>query len=198
MQRKDFKNAKVYKRQPFQYFNELACIVGNDIAEGTTAPTAHDNEEGNLMDEAVDLDDDGDFNTTMNNTTMDNATDLDNETNPSNKSSATGKQFVSPTTSRKAKRKKASMAGSMDVISDAINCLNAGLKETQNIRMDEGHLDSLYDKVYDALKVIPDISEDIMLQAFDSFLLESARAKGFLRMTEGERARYVQLKFGGL
>ena len=104
MQRKDFKNVKVYKRQPFQYFNELACIVGNDIAEGTTAAIAHKNEEGNLfLDEVADLDDDGDFNIAMDNTKMDNATYLDNDMNISNQSSATGKQFVSPTTSKKAK-----------------------------------------------------------------------------------------------
>ena len=35
--------------------------MGNDVAEGTTAATAHETEEGNLMDDALDLYDDGDF-----------------------------------------------------------------------------------------------------------------------------------------
>ena len=41
--------------------------MSNDIAKGIAAARAHDNEEGNLMDEVTDLDDDGDFNTTMDN-----------------------------------------------------------------------------------------------------------------------------------
>lgn len=87
------------------------------------------------------------------------------------------------------------MAGSMDVICEAINKLHEGLKSTQHIAMDEGHIDSVNDKVYDALKAIPNLNEDTMLQEFDSFLLESARAKGFLRMTEAERVNYIRLRF---
>ena len=44
MQRKVFKSAKVFKRQSFQYYNDLALIVGNDMAEDTTATTAQDTE----------------------------------------------------------------------------------------------------------------------------------------------------------
>ena len=60
MQRKEFKSAKVFKRQSFQYYNDLALIVGNDIAEGVIAGTAQEAEEGHNMDETIDLNDDYD------------------------------------------------------------------------------------------------------------------------------------------
>lgn len=43
--------------------------MGNDIAEGTIATTMHETKEGNLMDEALDLDDDGDFSMLIENRT---------------------------------------------------------------------------------------------------------------------------------
>ena len=52
----------MYKRQPFQYYNELAFIVGNDKAEGNATAMTQEIGEGNIMDEAIDLDDVGDFN----------------------------------------------------------------------------------------------------------------------------------------
>ena len=42
----------MYKRSPFQYFNELAVIVGNDIAKGFAATMPLDAEEGNPMNDA--------------------------------------------------------------------------------------------------------------------------------------------------
>lgn len=83
------------------------------------------------------------------------------------------------------------MASPMDVIYEAINKLHQDLTSTQHISMDEGHIDSVNDKVYDALKAIPNLNEDTMLQEFDIFLLESTRAKGFLRMSEAERVKYI-------
>ena len=57
MQRKEFKNAKVFKRQSFQYFNDLALIVGNDVAEGGNTATTQETEEEINVDYTVDLDD---------------------------------------------------------------------------------------------------------------------------------------------
>ena len=45
----------MYRRQPFTYFNDLVAIVGNDLAEGNVAAMALDAEDGNLLDEAIDL-----------------------------------------------------------------------------------------------------------------------------------------------
>ena len=56
----------MYRRQPFTYFNDLAIIVGNDMVEGSSAGTAQDIEDGNILDEAVDLDDDDGLDTPMN------------------------------------------------------------------------------------------------------------------------------------
>lgn len=63
--------------------------MGNDTAEGTLAATTHETEEGNLMYEALDLDDDGDFSMPI-----ETPTDLDEDMNPSNQSSATDKESV--------------------------------------------------------------------------------------------------------
>ena len=58
MQRREFKNAKVFKRQSFQHYNDLAIIVGNDITDGFTSTTAQDMEEGHNMDVTMDNEDD--------------------------------------------------------------------------------------------------------------------------------------------
>ena len=64
----------MYRRQPFTYFNDLAIIVGNDMAEGSSTGTAQDIEDGNILDEVVDLDDDDGFDMPVN-----VATDLDED-----------------------------------------------------------------------------------------------------------------------
>ncbi len=59
-------------------------------------------------------------------------------------------------------------------------------------------LNLLERKIHDALKGIHGISEDSMIKAYDDFLVETKREKGFLRMTKGKRVKYIQLKYGGL
>lgn len=55
----------MYKRHPFLYFNDLAIIVGNDMANGTQPTTTIETKDCKLFDEAIDLDDDRDFNMPM-------------------------------------------------------------------------------------------------------------------------------------
>ena len=193
MQRKEFKNAKVYKRQPFQYYNELAFIVGNDMAEGNVAATAQETEEGHIMDEAIDLDDVRDFSIPA-----DADSQLDEHFAQSNQSSGSVSQRISPSSSRRGKRKKASMAGSMDTICEAMNKIHEGMLKPYVVKVDEQDSECVGEKIYDALKGISGISEDSMIKAYDDFLVETKRAKGFLRMTDGERVKYIQLKYGGL
>ena len=49
---REFKNTKMYMRSPFKYFNELAVIVGNDIAEGYIATTPLEAKEGHPINDA--------------------------------------------------------------------------------------------------------------------------------------------------
>ena len=51
----------MYERQLFLYYNDLAIIFGNDIVDGSTTPTAQENEDGHLFDEATYLYNDGGF-----------------------------------------------------------------------------------------------------------------------------------------
>jgi hypothetical protein len=162
------------------------------MAEGTTAATAQETEEGHMMDEALDLDnDDGDFNIPLDD-------NLDGEFSQSNQSTATATKRISPSASRKGKRKKASMAGSMDSVSEALNKIHEGMLKPYIIKVDQGESDSVAEKIYDALKAIPGLTEDTMIRAYDTFLVETARAKGFLRMDISERIKYIVLKHGGL
>ena len=50
---REFKNTKMYKRSPFQYFNELAVIVGNDIAEGFSVTMPLHAKEGHPMNDTL-------------------------------------------------------------------------------------------------------------------------------------------------
>lgn len=187
LKRKELKNAKVFKRQPFKYYNDLAFIVGNDMAESNTAATAQKTEEGNPIDEDI-------------GTPLETAADLDDEdiTVPiSNQSRVSGKQFRSTSSSRRPKRKRASAASLMDVICETINKLHEGLSKPQIIKVDQSDLEKDLDDVYDVLKAIPELSLTTMLVAYDSFLVEPARAMWFLIMTQEEKIEYIQMKFGG-
>ena len=143
------------------------------------------------MDDVVDLYDDGDFQIRVDD-------NVDDDVVQSNQSTATPRQRISPSSSRKAKRKKVSMVGSMDSVSKALNRIHEGMSKPYIIKVDEEDSESVGEKIYDALKAIPGNSEDSMIKAYDTFLVETKRAKGFLRMTEGERVKYIQLKYGGL
>ena len=64
------------------------------MAEGTTAATAQETEEGHIMDEALDLNDDGDFNIPIHLNG-----NLDDDTIQSTQSIATASQRISPSSS---------------------------------------------------------------------------------------------------
>ena len=105
------------------------------------------------MDEILDLDDDGNFSMSIG-----TLSHIYEDMNPFNQSSATVKERVSLSSSGKPKSKKDNMASLMDIICEAINKLHKGLTKTQTMAMDEGNLDSIYDKAYDTLKAIPNLS----------------------------------------
>lgn len=195
MQRKEFKSAKVFKRQSFQYYNDLATIVGNDMADGTTSTTTQDIEEGHHMDESIGLDDYSEEIRTPNRV----AADLDNEDMNipvSNQcSAASGRHVREASSSKRPKRKKASMASSMDGMSHSIDKLNETLLKPQFIELaEERKLKDLQD-VYAALKATNELSISNLIAAFDTFVADPDKAKGFLIMNEEERVEYVRIKF---
>ena len=154
----------MYKRKPFQYYNELAFIVGNDIAKGTIDATTQETKEGHIMDDSLNLDNDKDFSIPV-----DVDSHLDEDFAQSNQSSASGSQRISPSSSRKGKRKKASMAGSMDTICEAMNKIHEGMLKPYIVKVDEEDSESVGEKIYGALKGISRISEDSMIKAYDDF-----------------------------
>ena len=121
----------MYKRHPFQYYNELAFIVGNDMVEVTTTTTTQETKEGHIMDKALDLDDDGDFDILV-----DLDGHLDEEFVQFNQSSAIVKHIISPSSSRNRKRKKVRMVGSMDTICEAMNKIHEGMLKPYIIKVD--------------------------------------------------------------
>ena len=106
----------MYRKQPFTYFNDLAVIMGNDMVEGNVTAMVQDAKDGNLFDEVVDLGDDEEINMPLN-----VANDLDEYYLQSNQSTKSTRNNPSPSTSRRPKRWKASMASSLDVISENIH-----------------------------------------------------------------------------
>ena len=170
------------------------------MAEGATAATAQETEEGHTMDETVDLDDDYEDMHTPIRASVD-LDDEDMDIPMSNQCSvASGKHTRSATSSRKPKpkRKKASMASSMDGMSHSIDKLNETLLKPQVIELGEEHkLKDLQD-VYDALKVTGELGLTTLIRAFDTFVADPDKAKGFLIMNQEERAEYVRIKFLGI
>ena len=71
----------MYKRSPFQYFNEFVVIVGNDIAKGFAATIPLDVEEGNPMNDAFNVLDEDDTNC---GTPLESQLDIDEELYHSN------------------------------------------------------------------------------------------------------------------
>ena len=198
MQRREFKNGKVFKRQSFQYYNDLALVVGNDMADGVTSTTSQDTEEGHNMDVNVDIDDDyEDIHTPIR-----AAVDLDDEDMSiptSNQCSvATRKHGRSASSIKRQKRKKASMDGSMDRMPQSIDKLNNTLLKPQIIKMGEECKLNYLQEVYTTLKATSELNISNLIGAFDTFVYDPDRAKGFLIMNEEERAEYVRIKFLGL
>ena len=144
----------MYRRQPFHYFNDLAIIVGNDMAEGGVAGTPQDVEDGNLYDDAVDLNDDNDLNTPMN-----VASDFDEDFLQSNQSIASARSNPETPTTRRTKKRKASMAASVDIISKSIHEIREGIKQSHTIKFDKEDIRKEDANSFVALKAIPRISE---------------------------------------
>ena len=199
MQRREFKNVKVFKRQSFQYYNDLAIIVGNDIADGFTSTTTQDMEEGHNMDVTLDNEDDYEgIHTPIRAADV----DLDDEdmTIPTSNqcSAASGKHGRVASSIKRQKRKKASMASSMDGMSHSIDKLNETLLKPQIIEMGEERKLKDLQEVYAALKATGELNINTLIGAFDTFVSDPNRAKGFLIMNEEERVEYVRIKFLGL
>lgn len=188
---------KVFKRQSFQYYNDLALIVGNDIAEGAIAGTAQE-VEGYNMDETIDLNDDYD----KIHTPIGAIADMDVEDTSipmSNQfSTTTGKHTRSTSSLRRPKRMKASIANSMDRMSHSIDKLNETLLKSQVIELSEERKAKDLEKVYVALNATGELSMGTLITTFDTFVVDFDRAKGFLIMNDDEREEYVRMKFLGI
>ena len=143
----------MYRRHPFTYFNDLVVIVGNDMVEGNVAAAAQDAEDGNLFDEAIDLGDDEEINTPLN-----VANDLDEYYLQSNQSTKSTRNNPSPSTSRRPKRWKASMASFLDVISENIHEIREEINKSHTIKFDKEDTKKDVANLFAALKVIPGIS----------------------------------------
>lgn len=146
----------MYKRSPFQYFNELAVIVDNDIAEGYTTTTPLDAKEGHLMNDAFHPFDEDD---TGCDTPLDSQLDLDEDFYHSNQSSASGRDTTPPPpSSRRGKRKKTTLAASLDMICETMKELKDGLNKPQIVKMDKSEEDNVLSVMYTALKVVLELS----------------------------------------
>ena len=64
--------------------------------------------------------------------------------------------------------------------------------------MDQEDSNLVVAKMYDSLRAILGLSEDTMIRAYDTFMVETMRAKDFLRMSDSERVKYILLNYGGL
>ena len=178
----------MYRRQPFTYFNDLAVIVGNDMAEGNVAATPQDIDDGNLFDEAADLDDDEGF-------TTHNAADLD-EDYLQNQSTASTRSNPSTPSTKRAKRKKASIAASLDGIKESIHMIHEGIGMPHTIKVDIEDTKKNASNVLVALGAIPGLSSDTINLACDNFMQEPMRAIWFLEMDAARREDYIRFKFG--
>ena len=195
MQRKDFKNARVYKRQPCTYFNELAIIVGNDKTEGNIITTATETDDGHLFEEAIDLEDDGGFNTCMDGGL--NTPDFDEEfLHSNNYTMFIRKEYHTPTT-RRPKRMKPSMTTCLDVICESILNIDQGMNKDHNINVDKREVKQDISSAYPALKAMPRLSRETLIVAYEFFTSKPMKSWGFIEMTEQEREEYVRYKFGG-
>lgn len=183
----------MYKRSPFQYFNELAVIVGNDIAEGFASTTPLDAEEGHPMNDAFNLLDEDDTNC---GTPIDSQPDIDEELFHSNQSSASARGTPPPSSSRRGKRKKTSLSSSLDVICETMKELKDGLGKPQIVKVDKSEDDNILSAAYTALKAVPELSRAIFVKVHDTFMLQRERAKGFLMMDDAERVEWIAMTFG--
>ena len=163
------------------------------MAEGSVAGTPQDVEDGNLYDDDVDLDDDNDLNMPMN-----DAADLDEDFLQSNQSTASARSIPSTPKTRRPKRRKASMAASLDVISESIYEIREGIKQSHTIRFDKEDTKKEVVDLFFSLKAIPRISQQTMTIASDNFMQEPTRAIWFLEMDDAAREDYIRYKFGGL
>ena len=88
------------------------------------------------------------------------------------------------------------MASSMDNMSHSIDKLNETLLQPQVIELtEERNNKKALEDVYAALKATGELSTSALIAPFDTFVVDSKKAKGFLIMNEEERAEYVRIKF---
>ena len=187
---------RVYKRQPFFYFNELAIIFGNDIDEGNATTTNIEIEEDEqLFEEAVDLDDEGGFNTPMDGGFSTN--EFEEENLQSNNSTTSARPNPSTPTTRRQKRKKPSMANCLDVICESIQNIDRGMTKGHSINVDKREEKHDMSSAYVALKAMPKITQETMIVAYEFFTSEPTKAWAFIGMIEEEREVYIRYKFGG-
>ena len=163
------------------------------MAEGNVAATPQDTKDGNLFAEAADLDDDEGFHTPVN-----VAIDLDEDFLHSNQSTTATRNNPSIPSSRRKKRKKASMAASLDAISESIQMIQEGISKPHTIRVDKEDISKDVANVLAALKAIPGLGRDTMNVACDTFMNEPTRVIWFLEMDAKVREDYVRYKFGGI
>lgn len=182
----------MYKRSPFQYFNDLAVIFGNDIAEGFIATTPLDAEEGHPMNDAFNVLDEDDTNC---GTSLDSQPNFDEELYHSNQLSASARGNPPTLSSRRGKRKKTSLSTSLDVICETMKQLKDGLGKPQIVKVDKSEEDNVLSAAYTSLKVVPELSQAVFVKAHDTFVLQCERAKGFLMMDDVERVDWIAMTY---
>lgn len=95
------------------------------------------------------------------------------------------------------KKRKASMASSLDVIYESIQDIRTGMKEAHTVKVDKGETKQDIMATFAALKAIPRVSQETLVVAYDTFTSEPTKAWGFLQMSVEDREYYVRYKFGG-
>ena len=116
----------------------------------------------------------------------------------SNQSTTSTRNNSSTPTRRRPKRKKASMATSLDTISENICEVRKGINRSHTIKFDKEDTKKEAADLFVALKAIPRISRETMTIASDTFMQEPTRAIWLLEMDDLVREDYIRYKFGGL
>ena len=164
------------------------------MVDGSTTRTTQETEDGNLFDESVDLEDIG-----VLPTPMDHPPTFDEEFVQPNGSSASVGQNPSTlvSSSRRQKKRKASMASSWDVICESIQEIRTSMKEAHLVKVDKGETKEDIAAAFAALKAIPRVSRETLIVAYDSFTSEPTKAWEFLQMSTEDKEECVRYKFGG-
>lgn len=174
----------MFKRTSFPYYNDLAIIVGNDIADGTGTTTAGETEEGHYNRPAQLDDDDDDATVDVDGpdcgTSFETQPDLDDETATPRSCPSTG------SSQRRVRKRKASLASSLDMICETMQTLTEGLKVPQVVTVDHSQEQAVLGRAWKTLKAMPQVSSSDAITVYETLMNKPAILNGFVSMETDE------------